>query len=147
MLCDADGDFIKSIGLADDMGFGIGVRAKRFAMITDNGVVSALLTDDGMDDCQATSAANVIKLLTPEPVPGSSDGAIEVDGKLILGAAGAVVVAIIASVLGGNDAPKTATNPNSPVPGNATPKNRVEPKKIQSSSETSFSLIDEYLKK
>ena len=124
------------------MGFGIGVRAKRFAMVTDNGVVSALLTDNGMEDCQLTSAANVIKLLTPEPVPGSSDGAIEIDGRLILGAAGAVVVAILASIIGGTDAPKTASN----SPAHA-PKNRVEPKKVQSSSETSFSLIDEYLKK
>lgn len=147
MLCDADGDFIKSIGLADDMGFGIGVRAKRFAMVTDDGVVSALLTDDGMDDCQATSAANVIKLLTPEPVPGSSDGAIEIDGKLILGAAGAIVVAVLASMLGGSDVPTTPPPSKAQSQGNVIPKNRVEQKKVQSSSETSFSLIDEYLKK
>lgn len=147
MLCDADGDFIKSIGLADDMGFGIGIRAKRFAMITENGVVKALLTDDGMDDCQSTSAANVIKLLTPEAVPGTSDGAIEIDGKLILGAGGAIAVAILASLLGGSDTTTKASTARSQPQGNAAPKNRVEPKKIQQSSETSFSLIDEYLKK
>ena len=147
MICDADGDFIKSIGLADDMGFGIGVRAKRFAMVTDNGVVSALLTDDGMDDCQATSAANVIRLLTPEPVPESSDGAIEIDGKLILGAVGAIAVALLASVLGGTEAPTAAPTTKSSAQGNVAPKTRVQPKKVQSSSETTFSLIDEYLKK
>lgn len=147
MLCDADGDFIKSIGLADDMGFGIGIRAKRFAMITENGVVKALLTDDGMDDCQSTSAANVIKLLTPEAVPGTSDRAIEIDGKLILGAGGAIAAVILASLLGGSDTPTKASTARTQHQGNAAPKNRVEPKKVQKSSETSFSLIDEYLKK
>jgi peroxiredoxin len=146
MLCDADGDFVKSIGLADDMGFGIGVRAKRFAMITDNGVVSALLTDDGMDDCAATSAASVVKLLTPEQDTGSSDMAIEIDGKLILAVAGVSFVAILTSLLGGSDTPtKTAATPQLRQTNTPT-KDRVIPKKAQPTSDTNFSLINEYLK-
>jgi uncharacterized membrane protein len=143
MLSDADGDFIKSIGLADDMGFGIGVRSKRFAMITDNGVVSALLTDEGMDDCKATSVENVIKLLTPEPVPGSSDGAIEIDGKIIVGVIGAIIVGVFASMMGGNDTPTQTSSVQTSKPATLIQKSRVTPKQ---GSDTTFSLIDEYLK-
>jgi glutaredoxin/glutathione-dependent peroxiredoxin len=144
ILCDADGDFIKGIGLADDMGFGIGVRSKRFAMITDNGVVTTLLTDDGMDDCKVTSVENVIKLLTPEPVPGSSDGAIEIDGKLIAGVIVAITIAVFASMMGGNDAPTKTGPAQSPTQSNVMPKSRGA---TNTASDSNFPLIDEYLKK
>jgi glutaredoxin/glutathione-dependent peroxiredoxin len=140
MLCDADGDFVKSIGLADDMGFGVGIRSKRFAMITDNGVVQTLLTDEGMDDCSATSAANVIKVLSPESV--TSDSAIEIDGKVILGVAGGIValLAVLISGGGGGSAPSPA-----PKPIKATP-NVVVPQKVRPSSDSNFSLLNEYMK-
>jgi glutaredoxin/glutathione-dependent peroxiredoxin len=141
MLCDADGDFVKSIGLAEDMGFGVGVRSKRFTMITENGVVKTLLTDDGMDDCSSTSAANVVKLLSPDPAPGSSDSAVEIDGKLILGAAGVGLLAILTVFMGGNDGASTSSVPKS---SNAQ-QNRILPQK--SSSDTNFSLLNEYIKK
>jgi hypothetical protein len=66
---------------------------------------------------------------------------------LILGTAGAIVVAVLASMLGGSDVPTTPPPSKAQSQGNVIPKNRIEPKKVQSSSETSFSLIDEYLKK
>jgi hypothetical protein len=49
------------------MGFGVGVRSKRFAMVLDTGVVTHLLTDEGMDECSATAAANLLSVLTPPP--------------------------------------------------------------------------------
>ena len=36
MLSDADGDVVGALGLADDMGFGYGIRSKRFAIISDS---------------------------------------------------------------------------------------------------------------
>jgi peroxiredoxin len=140
MLCDADGDFVKSIGLADDMGFGVGVRSKRFAMITENGVVQTLLTDEGMDDCSATSAANVIKVLSPNAVP--SDSAIEIDGKIILGVAG-VILALLAVLVGGNGG---GSAPSTPLKSTKVAPGRVVPQKARSSSDSNFSLLNEYMK-
>jgi peroxiredoxin len=65
ILCDGDGDFVKKIGLADDMGFGIGIRSKRFVLVTENGKVTYVVTDEGMEDCSATSADSLISYLAP----------------------------------------------------------------------------------
>jgi hypothetical protein len=140
VLCDGDGDLVKSLGLADDMGFGIGFRSKRFAMVTNNGQVVELLTDEGMDDCSTTSAANLVELLTPEPVVVPD--ATEIDGKFIGAAAGVVLLALVASQFGGlapSLAPISASKP--------APQTRVESTKKTSQSETSFSLLEQYLKK
>ena len=140
MLCDADGDFVKSIGLADDMGFGVGIRSKRFAMITENGVVQTLLTDEGMDDCSATSAANVIQVLSPDA--GAADSAIEIDGKVILGVAGGILALLAVAIGGGggDSAPR-------PTPKAAqTQPSRVVPQKARPSSDSNFSLLNEYMK-
>jgi glutaredoxin/glutathione-dependent peroxiredoxin len=43
MLADGNGDYTKALGLElDARGFGMGTRCRRFAMIVDNGVVTAL---------------------------------------------------------------------------------------------------------
>lgn len=65
MVSDGDGDLVKSLGMADDMGFGVGIRSKRFVLAVDNGVVTNLFTDDGMEECDATSASTVLKALSP----------------------------------------------------------------------------------
>lgn len=140
MLCDADGDFVKSIGLADDMGFGVGIRSKRFAMITENGVVQTLLTDEGMDDCSATSAANVIKVLSPEVA--TSDSAIEIDGKVILGVAGGIVALLAVLIGGGGDDSAPSSTPKSTKPASSV----VVPQKGRPSSDSNFSLLNEYMK-
>ena len=75
MLCDGDGHLVKNMGLADKMGFGVGVRSKRFAMVTENGQVVQLMTEEGRDDCSSTSAANLIALLEPTPEDRKSTGA------------------------------------------------------------------------
>ena len=38
MLSDADGDAVKAMGLVDDMGFGLGLRSKRFVVVAEGGV-------------------------------------------------------------------------------------------------------------
>lgn len=65
LFSDGDGEVVKALGLADDMGFGIGERSKRFAMAVENGTVTHLVVDDGMDDCSATSASRMLELVTP----------------------------------------------------------------------------------
>lgn len=42
MLSDADGDVVKSLGLVEDMGFGLGIRSQRFALVVKDGVVRRL---------------------------------------------------------------------------------------------------------
>jgi peroxiredoxin len=142
ILSDGDGDLVKNLGLAEDMGFGIGTRSKRFAMVVDNGKVVDLLMDEGMEDCTTTSADNLLQLLTPDPAAAGSTDATEVDGSVLLGV-GAVIAALIASlVMGGGD--------SSPVP---SPKpaptviSRPAPAAQRSSqSDGQFSLLNQYMK-
>ena len=48
MLADGNADFTKAVGLElDASGFGMGVRSQRYAMIVDDGVVTALAVEDG----------------------------------------------------------------------------------------------------
>ena len=48
MLSDGNGDFTAAIGLEmDGSGFGLGTRSQRYAMIIDDGVVSALNVESG----------------------------------------------------------------------------------------------------
>ena len=63
ILSDGDGDLVRMLGLSEDMGFGVGVRSKRFALVLDNGIVTDVLLDEGMDQCSATSSSSVLKLL------------------------------------------------------------------------------------
>mmetsp|Transcript_51125 Transcript_51125/g.122897 ORF Transcript_51125/g.122897 Transcript_51125/m.122897 type:complete len:266 (-) Transcript_51125:102-899(-) len=68
MLSDADGDCVKALGLVDDMGFGLGLRSKRFVVIAEGGFVKHVLVDEGSESLQATSAEKVVQLLSPQPV-------------------------------------------------------------------------------
>ena len=48
MLADGNGDFTKAVGLElDASGFGMGVRSQRYAMIVNEGIVTALAVEDG----------------------------------------------------------------------------------------------------
>jgi Redoxin len=66
VLADGDGDLVQQLGLVEDMGYGIGVRSKRFVMILEDGVVRRVEVDEGMDQCEKTRADNIIMILTPE---------------------------------------------------------------------------------
>ena len=62
MLADGNGEFTKALGLElDASGFGMGLRAKRFAMIVDDGKVDFLAVDG--TDVKASSAESVLKRL------------------------------------------------------------------------------------
>ncbi len=48
MLADGNGDFTAALGLElDGSGFGLGTRSQRFAMIVENGTVTALNVEEG----------------------------------------------------------------------------------------------------
>jgi len=48
MLADGNGDFTQALGLdLDGRGFGMGLRSQRYAMIVDDGVVTALNVEEG----------------------------------------------------------------------------------------------------
>jgi peroxiredoxin len=144
ILSDGDGDLVKNLGLAEDMGFGIGTRSKRFAMVVDNGKVVDLLMDEGMEDCTTTSADNLLQLLTPDPTAAGSTDATEVDGSVVLGVVGAVVAALIASqVMGGGGDVSPAPSPPKPTP---TAISRPAPQRSSSQSDGQFSLLNQYMK-
>ena len=62
MYSDGDGDLVKALGLVDDMGFGLGLRSKRFALVVEDGVVAHVATDPGMDEMRETERDRMIKL-------------------------------------------------------------------------------------
>lgn len=62
MVADGNADFAEALGLdMDGTGFGMGVRSKRFAMIAEDGVVTALEVDE--KGFEKSSAENILSLL------------------------------------------------------------------------------------
>ena len=109
ILADGDGDLVKTLGLAEDMGFGVGIRSKRFALVCENGVVTNVLMDEeGLDRCEMTSATNLVKVLTPEKVstPGH-----KMDQRTLATLGGGLALAVVAMFMmaGGGDHSTTAT--------------------------------------
>ncbi|MBI2993259.1 MAG: peroxiredoxin [Gammaproteobacteria bacterium] len=57
MLADGNGDYAKALGLSmDASGFGMGLRAQRFSMLVDNGVVKQLNLEESPAQCTTSSA-------------------------------------------------------------------------------------------
>ncbi|KAL7553095.1 hypothetical protein ACHAWF_018742 [Thalassiosira exigua] len=100
-LSDADSAFLREIGLVEDMGFGVGVRSKRFVLVADNGVVKYLATDEGMDDCSSTAAETIIEVLTPPAEEAVAQ--VDVDGKTVALVVGVGLAFLLLSSLGGDD--------------------------------------------
>ena len=103
MLSDGDAALVKELGMVQDMGFGVGLRSKRFALVLENGLVTRVLTDDeGMDSCELTSATNLIQLLTPEEdqAMAVSDDGLGVPALAAVGA-GVVLLGLALVVMGG----------------------------------------------
>jgi len=88
MLSDADAALTTALGLREDMGFGFGVRSKRFALALNDGVVTHVATDPGMDECLETSAASLLRVLDPRGAGASGDAA----GVLAVAAAAALAL-------------------------------------------------------
>lgn len=135
-VSDGDGDFVRSIGLAADMGFGVGIRSKRFALVVENGKVTNIQVDEGMDNCSTTSAKNVIAMITPAAVEASES---EINPVVVIGG-GVLVAAALAFMMagGGGDGggvPKSTTTRNIPTP---SPIEKVVNNKQR------FSLLEEF---
>lgn len=63
-VSDGNTEFITKAGLSfDGSGTGMGTRAKRFAMIVDDGVVKALAIDEQRGQTAASSAAQILEKL------------------------------------------------------------------------------------
>jgi peroxiredoxin len=63
-VSDGNVDFIRKAGLdLDRSAAGMGVRARRFAMIVDDGVVTAIAVDDQPGQVIASSAAQILEKL------------------------------------------------------------------------------------
>ena len=63
MLGDGNGDFTRAIDLGlDGSGFGLGARSQRYAMIVENGTVTALEIEDG-PGLTVSSAQNIVSKL------------------------------------------------------------------------------------
>ena len=69
MLSDGDGDAIKALGLADDMGYGMGVRSTRFALLAENRSVVAVSQDRGMDELKVRGAGPAAAQRSPASYP------------------------------------------------------------------------------
>lgn len=148
ILADGDGDFVRSMGLAEDMGFGVGIRSKRFAMISEGGTVTHLVTDEGMDNCSSTSAAALVEYLTPPEVLKTDDGFELGEGAVkAIGAGLALMIAFssFSSLFGGD----TSVSKSAPVVPPLRPA-IVKPapgKKVPTpspGSDNTFSLLRDY---
>ena len=96
-LSDADGDAVKALGLAEDMGYGYGVRSKRFVMIVQNGVVKHVSVDEGVDSFK------VIKKLVKKEKPAGEGGLSTIieAGISARVAGGALIIVALAFTLNG----------------------------------------------
>jgi peroxiredoxin len=63
-LADGNGNFIKALGLDMDLSAaGLGLRSKRFSMIVDDGVVTALNIEDAPGKAVESGAAKILEQL------------------------------------------------------------------------------------
>ena len=63
-LADGSAEFLRAIGLDVDMsGFGMGTRSKRYAMIVDDGTVTALEVEDAPGEVDRSSAEHMLDVL------------------------------------------------------------------------------------
>jgi glutaredoxin/glutathione-dependent peroxiredoxin len=135
-VSDGDGDFVRSLGLAADMGFGVGIRSKRFALVVENGKVTNIQVDEGMDNCSTTSAKNVIEMITPPPSE-LEEGESEMS-RLVLIGGGALAAAVLTFMLasgGGGGAPQSTTKVS---------KSYLPPIEKVVNSKQRFSLLEEF---
>ena len=61
-LADGNGDFARAVGLTmDGAGFGLGTRSQRYAMVVDDGVVTAMNVEDAASKAEVSGAENLLK--------------------------------------------------------------------------------------
>lgn len=139
MVSDGDGALVRELGLVEDMGFGVGIRSKRFALVVEDGVATHLETDDGMEDCTNTSAENLVEILTPPPVEEVEEPEMEFDkngGVVLIG----VVLACLLAYASGGDAGNMAAS----TPDVATVTKAAAPAISKQAADATFSLLQTY---
>lgn len=63
-LSDGNGGFTKALGMDfDGSGFGMGIRSRRYAMIVDDGKVTALEVEESPGACSVSSGSEILKKL------------------------------------------------------------------------------------
>ena len=63
-LSDGNGEFTKKIGMDfDGSGIGLGTRSKRYAMLVEDGVVTAMNTEESPGVADVSTAENLLKAL------------------------------------------------------------------------------------
>jgi peroxiredoxin len=61
LLADGNGDYARALGMDfDGSGFGLGTRGRRFAVVVDDGVVSALFEEESPGELKASTAEKVL---------------------------------------------------------------------------------------
>lgn len=64
MVADPDGSFTKAVGMdVDASGFGLGLRSKRYALVAEDGVVTAFLPEEDGFSVLASTAQCVLDVL------------------------------------------------------------------------------------
>ncbi len=64
MLADGNAEYTKALGLElDATGFGMGIRGQRFAMVVEDGKVTALEVEPAASGCTVSSAAGILSKL------------------------------------------------------------------------------------
>jgi hypothetical protein len=113
------------------IGFGVGIRSKRFALILLNGIVTNVLTDDGMDECENTTADKLVEILTPEDqkrkgIDNNSDSfdfssiSEEQQQQILIVGGGLVLAIALFSMVTGNDVAGSSSSVASSAAATAT---------------------------
>ena len=64
LLSDGNGEFSEAIGMTfDGSGFGLGTRSLRYAMVVDDGTVTALEVEESPGVCSVSSGTNILGAL------------------------------------------------------------------------------------
>ena len=64
LLSDGNGEFSGAIGMTfDGSGFGLGTRSLRYAMVVDDGTVSAIQVEESPAACTVTSGTSILESL------------------------------------------------------------------------------------
>lgn len=64
MLSDGNGDITNALDLAlDGTGFGLGQRTTRFALVAEDGTVSAVAVEEKAGECSVSAAPNILSQL------------------------------------------------------------------------------------
>ncbi|KAJ8607112.1 hypothetical protein CTAYLR_009161 [Chrysophaeum taylorii] len=135
-LADADAALATALGLREDMGFGIGVRTSRFALVLDDGIVTHVATDPGMNVCNATSAEKILEFIDPDLAKASSLASVSpaVAGGLFAALlAAAAAVTLSPSILPTTTTTTTTTIPVNAVRGGAGASKGAPPKEVMKS--------------